>query len=112
MRKKILSLIFLGFLILSCSPLSSVSAQLVRPASPVSLLSIIFNVANAVWIIFTLVVVVAFVAAGIIFLTAQGSPEKIKTAKAAFLWGVAGVAVGIIAFSIKTIVERIMTTGV
>lgn len=65
------------------------------------------NVANAAWIVFTVIVVIAFVMAGILFLTAAGSPEKIATARMAFLWGVAGVVVGILAFTMITVVRSI-----
>jgi len=58
--------------------------------------------------IFTAIVVVLFVVAGILFLTAQGAPEKLATARSAFLWGVVGVAVGIIAYSIVLIVAGVL----
>lgn len=54
--------------------------------------------------LFGVIAVVMFVIAGILFLTAAGSPEKIQQARNAFMWGVVGVIVGIIAFSIISIV--------
>lgn len=60
---------------------------------------------NVIWVVFGLIVVIAFVTAGILFLTASGDPEKIKLARTAFIWGVVGVVVGIIAYSILRIVE-------
>src|SRR3989344_1660139 len=59
-----------------------------------------------IWTIFVLIALIAFITAGILFLTASGDPEKIKTARTAFLWGMVGVVVGIIAFSIVTIIEN------
>jgi len=57
--------------------------------------------------VFTIIAVVCFVIAGVLFLTAQGSPEKIQAARNAFLWGVAGVVVGVLAFTIISIVKSI-----
>lgn len=69
------------------------------------------NIAQAAWIIFTVVAVVCFIIAGILFLTAAGSPEKIQQARNAFLWGVAGIVVGVIAFTIITLVTSFVKTG-
>ena len=70
----------------------------------------IFNAADeAAGALFGCIAVVMFVAAGILFLTAQGAPEKLKTAKAAVLWGVVGVVVGLAAFSIIALVTAMIT---
>lgn len=58
-----------------------------------------------VWSIFTIIALICFVVAGVLFMTAAGNPEKIAAARNAFLWGVAGVVVGILAYSIVAIVE-------
>ena len=69
------------------------------------------NIANAAWIVFTVIAVIAFIVAGVLFLTAAGNPERIAQARNAFLWGVAGVVVGVIAFTIITLVTSFVTTG-
>lgn len=61
-------------------------------------------VLTIVWWVFIAVVVVLFVAAGILFLTAQGDPTQLATARRAVIWGAAGVLVGILAYSIVSIV--------
>ena len=76
-----------------------------------SLQQIIANIERAVWIIFGLIAVIAFVVAGILFLTAGGNAEKVAAARSAFIWGIAGVVVGIIAYSIIAIVSSVMTGG-
>ena len=65
------------------------------------------RIASAAWIVFTIIAVVMFIIAGVLFMTAQGSAEKVQQARSAFLWGVAGVVVGIIAFTIITLVRSI-----
>lgn len=62
-------------------------------------------VVNQVWIFFTIIAIIMFVVSGIQFLTSQGDPEKVKTARGSFLWGVVGIAVGVIAYTIIAIVR-------
>lgn len=60
-------------------------------------------ITTLVWEVFVGISVICFIFAGFIFLTAMGDSEKIKTAKAAVVWGVVGIIVAIIAFSITNI---------
>ncbi len=62
-------------------------------------------IVNQVWIFFTILAVIMFVVAGIRFLTSGGDPEKVKLARDSFLWGVAGIVVGILAFTIIALVR-------
>lgn len=75
------------------------------PSGGATLEQLVNGIKTAAWTIFGAIAVICFVIAGILFLTAQGNPEKITTARNAFLWGVAGVVVGILAYSIITIVQ-------
>ena len=104
MDKKILYLILFGFLLFSVNIVFAVQSY--GPSYDIK--TIMDNIKNIAWVIFAFIVVICFVAAGVLFLTAQGQVEKIQTAKAAFLWGLAGVVVGIIAYSIITIVSSII----
>src|SRR3989344_1851449 len=62
-------------------------------------------VVNQVWIFFTVIAIVMFVVSGIKFLTSNGDAEKIGEARQSFLWGVARVAVAIIAYTIIAVVR-------
>ncbi|MCX6718726.1 MAG: hypothetical protein NTY81_03990 [Candidatus Staskawiczbacteria bacterium] len=66
-------------------------------------------VANVVWVVFTGIAVICFIIAGIMFLTAGGAPEKLGTARASLIWGIAGIIVAILAFSIINIVTTALT---
>jgi len=57
------------------------------------------------WKIFVVIAVLLFIYAGTLFLTAAGNESQLSTAKKAAIWGVVGVAVAIIGFSIITIVQ-------
>lgn len=76
-----------------------------------NLTAIVTYIENALWIIFGLIAVIAFVMAGILFLTAGGQPEKIQSARSAFIWGIAGVVVGIVAYSVVAIISGVMQGG-
>lgn len=105
MEKTKLTLISLGILLLPVLAFAQPTVQLG------SLQQVVANIERAVWIVFGLIAVIAFVTAGILFLTAGGQPEKVQAARSAFIWGVAGVVVGIIAYSIIAIVSSIMGGG-
>lgn len=61
---------------------------------------------NFMWMLFFVLAVIMFIVAGIIFLTAQGDPGKVAQARQFVLWGVVGIVVAILAFSIVTIVQE------
>ena len=90
--------------------LSLVSVILVAPAlalaipGEITLDTIISSAKTLIWTIFGLLVVISFIVAGILFLTANGAPEKIATARSSFMWGVVGIIVAIVAYSIVTII--------
>ena len=105
MGKKTSFLISLTALVLAGCFLGSFAlAGLYRPASPVDYHSFLQNLETAVWVIFAAIVVICFVIAGILFLVSDGDPEKVHKARSALIWGVAGVVVGIVAYSILAIV--------
>ena len=65
-------------------------------------------IANVAWVVFGVIVIVCFIIAGVLFLAAQGDPVKIAKARSALLWGIAGVVVGIVAFSIIKIISGVL----
>ena len=67
--------------------------------------AIINIVLNFIWPIFAGFAVLMFLLAGFLFLTSQGEEDKIDQARQAVLWGVVGVVVGLLAFSIPAIVR-------
>jgi len=79
------------------------------PGTIGSIDGIIDSLGEILWTVFGAIALIMFVIAGIMFLTAQGDPEKVKSARNAFLWGVVGIVVAIIAYSIVTIVENAIT---
>jgi hypothetical protein len=73
---------------------------------------IIDLVLNFIWPIFGGFAVIMFLLAGFLFLTSQGDAAKVAQARQAVLWGVVGVVVGLIAFSIPLIVRVTLGNGI
>ena len=74
--------------------------------SNINLIYVIQGILTAVWWVFMGIVVILFIIAGIQFLTAQGDPTKLEQARQFVIWGAGGVLVGVLAFSIITIVRN------
>lgn len=72
------------------------------------LVDIIFNI---LWPIAVAFFIIMFILAAFLFATARGDPEKVKQARDAVIWGVVGVVVALLAFSIVFII-RTMIPGV
>ena len=108
MTKIKLALASVGALLLPVAVLAVTGTTAPNEGSIGSLQQLIGYIENLVWMLFGLIAVVSFLMAGILLLTAGGQPEKIQAARSAFIWGVAGVVVGILAFSILSIVGGVM----
>ena len=71
--------------------------------------SITTTILNKVWVVFAAIAIILFVWAGVRFLTAGGAAEKIQEARTAAMWGVVGIVVMILAFSIFTIAASLIS---
>ena len=102
MKKIVLALASISLAVLPIVAMAQVGGT--PPQVSTDLVALGNAIVNKVWIIFTIIAVICFVIAGILFMTAQGNPEKVQQARQAFLWGVVGVVAGILAYSIVTLV--------
>jgi len=97
--------LFLGVLAAVLLIMPAVSA-----AAVTNIQSLMATIAGSVlWSVFGAIVVVCFVYAGILFLSASGDATKLAAARSSFLWGVVGVVVGIIAYSIINVIENVLS---
>jgi uncharacterized membrane protein YjfL (UPF0719 family) len=102
-----LNSITLGLIVLPVSVLAYYAPS--EPGSTgTNVESIVGNVVDKVWIIFAAIAVILFVYSGVKFLTAGGAPEKVQEARQAAMWGVVGVVVMILAFSIFDIATNLI----
>ena len=74
-----------------------------------TLIDIVFNV---FWIGAVAFFIVMFILAAFQFFTAQGEPEAVGQARYFVLWGVVGVAVALLAFSIPFVVRNTIGNGI
>ena len=65
------------------------------------------KIGDLMWQIVAIVALVLFVIAGMQFMTAQGDPTKVATARQFVLWGVVGIVVAALAYTIVNIVGGI-----
>jgi hypothetical protein len=106
MKKIIVSLILLSAFILPISVMAAIPGQ--PGAGSVGDLDTLYETIGSIaWKVFAIIALLAFIVAGILFLTAGGDPEKIKLARTAFIWGIVGIVVAILAFSIVGIISNL-----
>lgn len=105
--KIVLNLVILSLVILPLG-ISAFSVPGEPGATASDVGTVVSNIVDKVWIIFAAIAVILFVYAGVMFLTAAGSPEKIAAARQAAMWGVVGVVVMILAFSIFNIAQNLI----
>jgi hypothetical protein len=106
MKKYLKSLLVLSILSLLVFPVLTFAQTTVpQPGGGFDMGKLMSGIAKLAWEFFAGLAVVMFVFAGVMFLTSTGDPGKIKTARDAFLWGVVGIIVAILAFSITTIIK-------
>jgi len=74
-----------------------------------SLVDIVFSI---LWPVAVAFFIVMFVIAAFQFFTAQGDPEKVKSARNFVIWGVVGVVVALLAWSIPFIVRNTLGQGI
>lgn len=97
--KKILPILILASLI---SPMVAL-AQATTPALPtnVDVLEMIANIADVLFWILLAISIVFIVYAGILFVTAAGSAEKVEQARHIILYAVIGIIVALLAYGIR-----------
>ena len=105
MNKKIIVLSSVS--VLSVLPFIALAFNFIPPSGNANLSPavVVVNIINFIWPIIVAVVVIAFIVAGILFVVGQGEPGALKTARSAVIWGVVGIVVILLAFSIINIVQ-------
>lgn len=105
MNKKLI--IVLSLVVLSVLPATVLAAIPPQPQLPnqvTNLWTVIVGILGFLWPIFVGIAMIMFMIAGFIFLTANGDPNKVKTARDAMIWGTVGMIVGLLSFSLPWII--------
>lgn len=104
-NKKILGLILLSSLVILSSPILVSAAS--SSASPLGLKEMAGKIETVAVDIATPIVVIGWIIAGILYLTAAGNPEKIGIAKKALMACVIGTVVVVLAIGTDIIINII-----
>jgi multisubunit Na+/H+ antiporter MnhB subunit len=100
------SLIVLSIASLLVLPFLASAIDFTPPSGTIgSVPNLVNAILTPVWQVFIGLAVIMVIVAGILFLTAMGSPEKVQTARQALIWGIIGIIVGVLAFSITAIIK-------
>src|SRR5438046_594336 len=81
------------------------------PNPGVDINALITLVLDIVWVVFGAFAVIMFIFAGVGFITAQGDPEKVGVARNFVIYGIIGVVIALLAFSIPLILRTTLTSG-
>ena len=99
-----ISTALMGLPMVACAAYSS--GALPSTLSNLSLDGIILAILGIIWPIFMGFAVIMFFIAGFDLLSSKGDPKGVADARNAIIWGVAGVAVGLLALTIPVIVRN------
>jgi hypothetical protein len=81
-------------------------AQPIR--SIADLIGFLNYLARFAFTIFLIIAVIMYIYAAYLFLTATGEEQKLRQAKLTLIWGIVAMAVAILAFSARTLIEAFL----
>ncbi|MCX6759973.1 MAG: pilin [Candidatus Nealsonbacteria bacterium] len=106
MKKNKLFIILAVLFALSLAvPYVSVQAQLDSPPTNIDVVGVLNKVAQLLMNIAVPIAIIMVIVAGFYFMTAQGEPGKIETAKKMILWTLIGMAVVLLAEAMVAFVK-------
>jgi len=119
MKKVLVSLVLIGTLVVPVMASATLWDDIVglmsggtKPpagttAPAVDVMTVLDNITDWLFAILLIIAAIAIIVAGYYFVTAQGDPEKTKTARSFVLYALIGVLVGIAAKGLVALVRRI-----
>lgn len=111
MNKKIVAIsTFAASLLLPLSVMALPNITTPNGNSTVSIPGVIDAILRFVWPVFIGFAVLMFILAAFQFFTSQGEPEKVNSARQFVIWGIVGVVVGVLAFSLPFAVQSFLGT--
>ncbi len=102
-KNNILSAIILSTLMIPLAVGANIS-------EPNDILDVFRNILSFLWQVFTIVTVIFFVIAGLMYATAAGEPTRIDKAKKMLLYGVMGAIVAILSGSVEGVMRGILSS--
>lgn len=77
-----------------------------------TIVGMVANVTGIIVVVGTTLVIIFWIITGLMFLSAQGAPEKLTNAKRALYMAIAGTALVILAQVAQTIIENALFVGI
>ena len=113
MNKKLIALSNLAALLaLPAVALAFNAGNVPNSVSTLTVENIIDVIFSIIWPVTVAFAIIAFIVAAYLFMTAQGDPAKVQAARNAVLWGIVGVVVALLAFSIPFIIRNTIGQGI
>ena len=100
MKKYLIATSIIGSLFLPMVIFADITAPVASPKGGFQnwVSTVLNNIATPIWQLFAGISVIMFVVAGILFITSNGEPGKITTARHAVIWGAVAIIVASLAF--------------
>lgn len=109
MNKKISFAVSAALLMLPVAALAFNAGAVPEPNTGLDVNALINIVLGIFWPIAVAFFVIMFILASFMFFTARGDAEKVAEARQFVIWGIVGVAVAFLAFSIPFIIRNMLT---
>lgn len=111
-KKLIASSVLTAMLALPTVILAFNPGPIPNPAPGLSVNDLVDIVFSIIWPIAVAFFIIMFIIASFQFFTAQGDSAKIAQARQSVIWGIVGVVVALLAFSIPFIVRNTLGQGI
>lgn len=115
MNKKIIALLALVALFASPTMVFAELSDGAIPSTPTGsiedFLDLLDPILNLMWQIFIALAFIMILIAAFLFITANGDPGKLQSARQALIWAAVAVGVGLVAFSIPRIIAGLFGGG-
>ena len=108
MKKITLSLVTLGMIALPVLALAAFTIPAEPTGGFANFGQVFGKILSLIWPVVAGLAAVMIIVAAIVFITANGDPEKIATARQALIWAIVGLVVAILAYSIPYIVKTVI----
>ena len=109
MNKKILY--FFVFASLLCLAKFALADGITPPAGiPDNFATLLTNIANAVATLIASISVIMIIVSGMMYLTSAGNPQRMQTAKTAFIYAIIGIVIGLSADALVAFIKTTIGT--
>ena len=111
-KKLIISSVLPAMLLLPMVALAFAPGDIPNAAPNLSINDLVDVIFSIIWPVAVAFFIIMFIVAAFMFMSARGDPAGVEKARQAVIWGVVGVIVALLAFSIPFIVRNTLGRGI